>query len=218
MEAVIFDMDGVIFDSEQLVKKCWEAVGTKESITGIGDVFYQCLGTNKAATRIILHKNYGEAFDVDGFFAATRELFYKHTNEYGIPLKPYIKELLESLKGAGYKIGLASSTRYEAIVQETKQTDLYKYFDYIIGGDMVTNSKPDPEIFIKCAKGLGTSPDKAYVIEDSYNGIRAAYRAGMNAIMVPDMVDADDEMRSKAVVLKSLKAVEELILGEGFHR
>ncbi|MBE5965254.1 MAG: HAD family phosphatase [Lachnospira sp.] len=214
MNAVIFDMDGVIFDSEQLVKACWEEVGEQYQIENIGYVFYKCLGTNKAATRVILNEHYGDALNVDTFFKDTRELFYKYVYEFGMPMKPYIRQLLVKLKEMDYAIGLASSTRFEAIVEELTMTGLINYFDYIVGGDMVANSKPDPEIFLKCCAGLHKNPKDTYVIEDSYNGIRAAYAAGMKAIMVPDMVMPDEEMKSMAVVAKNLKEVMNILCDE----
>lgn len=204
MKTIVFDMDGVVFDSEQLVKKCWKKVAKDKGIDGIETVFYDCLGTNKVATRKILEDYYQGTLDIDMFFELTRQEYYDYIEKNGVPLKPYIKELLTVLKAMGYKIGMASSTRYESIVYQLEKCQLLQFYDYIIGGDMVVNSKPNPEIFIKCVEGLGGDVTTTYVIEDSYNGIRAAYAAGMKPIMVPDMVMPDEEMKSKALVLDNL--------------
>lgn len=212
MKTVIFDMDGVIFDSENLVKKCWEIVGSRIGIERLDEIFYDCLGTNKTATRKILDDFYKGALDIDAFFVATREEFWKYVDTYGIPKKPYIEELLVALHKSGYKVGLASSTRYEAVVDELRVAGLLSYFDEIIGGDMVKISKPDPEIFLKCCEGLSGTPSETYVIEDSYNGIRAAHAAGMIPIMVPDMVGPDEEMSKKAkYILEDLGSVKKLL-------
>ncbi len=93
---------------------------------------------------------------------------------------------------------------------------LLHYFDIIVGGDQVTNSKPDPEIFLKAASLLPKGTEKIYVIEDSYNGIRAAYSAGLKAIMVPDMLPPTEEMHEKAfAVLPSLSDVLKMLLQDG---
>lgn len=202
MKTVIFDMDGVIFDSERIVKMCWEAVSDKYHLYDIDETYYKSVGTNKAATRVILNEKYGADFDVTSFFEDTRTKFYEYTEKYGMPKKDGAEELLAYLKKKEYRIGLASSTRYAAVVEELRDTGLLGYFDYIIGGDMVEHSKPNPEIFEKCLAGLGGRASDTYVIEDSYNGIRAAKAAGMIPVMVPDMLEPDEEMREKARFIK----------------
>ena len=113
-------------------------------------------------------------------------------------MKSGIKELLRFLKENGYQIGLASSTRYEVVRQQLEDAGILPYFETLTCGDMVKKSKPEPDIFIKAAEALGVEPANCIVIEDSYNGIRAANRAGMFPIMVPDMIAPDEEMRELA--------------------
>ena len=99
---------------------------------------------------------------------------------------------------------------------EISDGGLLGYFDQIIGGDMVERSKPEPDIFLEACRRLGARPEKCYVIEDSHNGIRAAYAAGMHPIMVPDLMEVTEEMKSLAEeILGSLCAVQEFLQGSG---
>ena len=126
----------------------------------------------------------------------------------GAPLKTGARELLDWLKAEGWAIGLASSSREAGVRLNMERTGLISYFDVLIGGDMLKASKPAPDIYLRACAELGVDPRTAFAVEDSYNGIRAAHAAGMRALMVPDMVPADDEMRGLAeTVLPDLLAV-----------
>lgn len=127
-------------------------------------------------------------------------------------MKAGVEELLKYLKETGYKIAIASSTRSALVKEQIEDAGLMKYFDVIVGGDQVKKSKPEPDIFLKAAELLVVKPENAYVIEDSYNGIRAAKSAHMRPIMVPDMVQPDEEMQDKAwKICDSLKDIITLI-------
>ena len=113
-------------------------------------------------------------------------------------MKPGVKELLSYLKENGYLVGLASSTRQAIVEQEIRDAGLMPYFDNLVCGDMLKRSKPEPDIYLKACENLDVEPRMAVAVEDSYNGIRSAKRAGMVPVMVPDMVQPDEEMRSLA--------------------
>ena len=110
-------------------------------------------------------------------------------------MKTGVREILNFLQEAGYKIGLASSTKYESVIHHLETTGIREYFSVIVTGNMVEHSKPQPDIYLLACEKLGVKPDEAYAIEDSPNGIRAAHRAGMKPIMVPDMIKPDEEMK-----------------------
>ena len=116
----------------------------------------------------------------------------------GVIVKPGVHEIVEYLNNENYKIAVATSTRRERAHYLLEEIKIKNKVDYIICGDQVENSKPDPEIFLKAAKGLGIEPEKCIVIEDSDAGILAASRAGMNGINVPDMKMPDDNMKKLA--------------------
>lgn len=200
--AVIFDMDGVIFDSEQAYIDIYRELLTRDGITFIEQACIDAIGANWLRTREIWREYYGDAFDFEPYHTEARAILTKKR----FPLKPYVHEIFDDLTGRKVPIALASSTREESVMRMLSEADLVKYFDAIICGDMVSHSKPHPEIFLTAAQRLGVQPENCYVIEDSYNGIRCAHNAGMHPIMVPDILQPDDEIRGLAeVVLPNLR-------------
>ena len=195
MEAVVFDMDGVLFDTEKLCLDSWMHVAEKSGFDCIDGVFEQCIGLNANDTKALVLRHYGADFPYESFQEQASEWFREYIRRKGLPLKPGVKKILLFLQQEGYKIGLASSTRYETVIKQLKLADIIDYFSVIVGGDMIEHSKPKPDIYLLACKKLGVKPEDAYAIEDSPNGIRAASAAGMKAIMVPDMVLPDAEMR-----------------------
>lgn len=203
MKAVIFDMDGVIFDSERLVLEGWLELGKKYGIPDIDKVFPKCIGSNAVASKQIFLDYYGEDFPYDTYKQETSADYHAKYDGGRLPMKRGIKELLQFLKENGYHIGLASSTRYEVVRQQLEDAGILPYFETLTCGDMVKKSKPEPDIFLKAAETLGVHPQDCIVIEDSYNGIRAASRACMFPIMVPDMIAPDEEMEQLAKAIFS---------------
>lgn len=209
---VIFDMDGVIFDSERLCFECWCRLAEENNFEGMREIFPKCIGTTNVETKRIVLEHYGQDFDYDGFSKQASKLFHDIADNEGLPLKKGVIELLNALKKAHIKIGLASSTRLASVEQELKAAELYDYFDVVVGGDMLKKSKPEPDIYLMACEKIGVDPKEAYAIEDSINGIRSAYSAGMKPIMVPDMIPPTDEMIEKAIVIeKDLLAVKEFL-------
>ncbi len=200
-KAVVFDMDGVIFDSERLVLEGWLLIARRNGITDLEEVFYRCIGTNATATKEIFLKHYGEDFPYDEYKQENSRWFHENFDHGRLPMKPGIVELLQYLKTEGYRIGLASSTRIAVVTQEIKDAGLLPYFDNLTGGDMLKRSKPEPDIYLMACERLNVRPSEAIAIEDSFNGIRAASRAGMLPVMVPDMIAPDDEMRRTAALI-----------------
>lgn len=214
-KAVIFDMDGVIFDSEQMVLDCWEKVGEKYRIADIREVLIECIGTNKERTKEIIYEHYGKSFAYDKFAKEASLLFHDAVKTDGLPVKKGVKELLEYLIHEKIPVGLASSTRLAVVEEELKQAQLYEYFQVVIGGDQLKRSKPNPDIYLMACEKMQVTPKDAYAIEDSYNGIRAAYSAGMMPVMVPDILPATEEMRQMSVVvLENLLQVKEYFIQE----
>ncbi len=208
VQAVIFDMDGVIFDSESLVLQCWDVIAQKYGIQDVRKVCKMCLGTNAKESMRIFKEVYGEQFPYADYKKEMSALYHHTVKCGGLQCKPGIKELLNYLKENHYKIGLASSTRREVVESQLSNAGLLKYFHVIVCGDMVSKSKPEPDIYLKASTLLDICPENAYAIEDSYNGIRSAYQAGMNPIMVPDLMEPTEEMKTKTVaILQSLHDV-----------
>ena len=197
-EAVVFDMDGVIFDSERAVMNCWLELAQKYDIKDIEKPYFACVGTTMTRTREIMLETYGEDFPYDEYARESSLMYHEKYDGGKLPMKPGVMELLSYLKEKGKKIALASSTRRETVTNQLRWAGIIDYFDVIICGDMVARSKPAPDIFLKACQELGVLPESTYAIEDSYNGIRAAHAGQLRPIMVPDLLEADDEMRGMA--------------------
>lgn len=212
IKAVIFDMDGVIFDSERAVYNCWLELAAKYNFKDIEIIYRRCIGVNSAVTRQIFLDYYGEDFPFDEYCAEFSKNYHEKYDNGRLPMKPGIRELLIGLRENEYRIAIASSTRTAVVEKQIEDAGLREYFDVIIGGDMIEKSKPEPDIFLRAAELLDVTVENAYVVEDSYNGIRAAFAGRMIPIMVPDMIEPDDEMKEKAeYIFKDLYGVKELL-------
>lgn len=215
MKAVVFDMDGVIFDSERRVLECWQQVAANHGFEGIEGVFYNCLGLNRAKTKLVMLKHYGEDFPYEEFRQEASVLFHSRYDGGRLPMKPGVVEMLTALKEHGMKVALATSTRSQTVLPDLRDAGILPYFDAVVCGDMVENGKPAPDIFLKACELVGVAPEEAFGIEDSFNGIRSATSAGLRTIMVPDMKEPDEEMRGLAeVVLPSLVEARQYILSD----
>ncbi|MCH5344686.1 MAG: HAD family phosphatase [Acetatifactor sp.] len=200
-DAVVFDMDGVIFDSERLVLKCWEEIAERRGIPDIEEALRENLGVNAVQTRENMLRRYGADFPYEDFRKEASMLFHERYDDGRLPLKPGVVEILEELRRRKVKVALASSTRKAVVEQELRDAGILHYFEKVICGDMVERSKPAPDIFLKACEELGVEPGRSYAIEDSYNGVRSAHGAGMRPIMVPDLSEPTEEMERLTVAI-----------------
>ncbi|MDE6362924.1 MAG: HAD family phosphatase [Lachnospiraceae bacterium] len=205
-------MYGVIFDSERAVYQCWQELAETHHLEDLDTAYRQCIGVNSAMCRKIFIAHFGADFPFDAYTAEVSKKYHDKYDHGRLPLKPGVRELLSCLKKNQYQIAIASSTRTSVVEQQIADAGLRAFFDVIVGGDMVEKSKPEPDIFLKAADLLHVLPHDAYVIEDSFNGIRAAFSAGTIPIMVPDMMEPDAEMQLKArYIFEDLFGVKELL-------
>lgn len=209
MKNIIFDMDGVIFDTERLMEKFWLTAAQEYHLSEMAEIYPSFIGKNNAGIEEALVNKYGVQAPCREVINRVVQLMRSHIREFGPPLKPYVKELLSFLKTNGYRISLASSSLTELVKSELATAQIDTYFDAVLGGDMVQHGKPAPDIFLAACDALNALPQDAYVIEDSFNGILAAYAAGAKPIMIPDILPPTPEIRQRCVqVLKSLKELE----------
>lgn len=193
---IIFDMDGVLFDTERVSCECWKEVGEAMGLGDLSEGVKGCVGLNRNDAAILMCNLYGEEFPFEEFRTTVHALMKERFVENGVPLKEGVREILTYLTEKGYIIGLASSTGKKSVMEHLEQTGLTHFFKTIITGDMVEHSKPQPDIYLKACTELGVTPVNAAAIEDSPNGIRAAYRAGMKPIMVPDLIEPTPEIEA----------------------
>ena len=194
MKGIIFDMDGVILDSETISDRTWFSAAKERNLEINIDLINKCRGTNKNDTIAIFKKHFGEDFDGEGFLTRTSELFHEIEEAEGIPLMHYAKEILEYLKPR-YTLALASSTRGPTVERQLRTAGVIDFFETRTTGDMVVHSKPDPEIYLMACKSIGVKPEECAAVEDSFNGIRSAYAAGLHPIMVIDKLKPTEEIK-----------------------
>ncbi|MBN2441272.1 MAG: HAD family phosphatase [Spirochaetales bacterium] len=211
--AVIFDMDGLMFDTERLGCRMWEKTGKENGYKIDNSIFPEIIGSTVKEAEKIFKKKFGRDFP----FHSLRETRLTYTDQFlrneGVPIKKGLIKLLAALKEKGIKRGVATSTERVRAEQMIKNAGIIGEFDCIVAGDDVKRSKPNPDIFLEAARRLKTDPAQCIVLEDSGRGIFAAIAAGMFPIMVPDIIQAAPEITEKKItVCASLEEAETLIL------
>jgi HAD superfamily hydrolase (TIGR01509 family) len=194
IKLVVFDMDGLMFDTERLAKKFWMEASEKFNHKIDDEIFKKTIGLNVNKTRGIYKEYYGDEFPYEEIRAEKNKLERNYISSNGVPFKKGLIELLEYLKKIKLKVALATSTGKERTELLLNSSDVKKYFDFITYGDEIHNSKPHPEIFLETCKKAGCQPENCIVLEDSENGVIGAYRAGMLPIMIPDMLEPAEDI------------------------
>ena len=195
MKAFIFDMDGLMFDTERVFIGAWDYAGEKMGLGKAGFMLFRTLGMNTPACERAWRDEFGPDVDVAAMWAYSKEYMDEYYSKYAISVKKGLYDLLTYLKRKGYKLAVASSTKREKVEKHLLSTHVRQYFDVVIGGDMVEKSKPEPDIYLKAAATLGVKPEECYALEDSRNGLLSANAAGCKVIMVPDLWQPDDEVK-----------------------
>lgn len=214
IKAVIFDMDGLMFDTEQLTKEIWDELGGKFGYKNVSSVMPDTMGVRLDLSADIFRRHFGEDFPHREFVEEYRKRFDEKIRKDGVPVKTGLYRLLDYLKREGYVCAVASSTSRKRVLQYCDTAKVTGYFQKIICGDMVERSKPDPQIYLTTAKEINTAPETCLVLEDSPNGCLAAYRAGMKVVMVPDQVQPDGRLHSMLfAVVKTLEDAIPLLDG-----
>lgn len=211
LKGVAFDFDGVILDSEKAVLDCWKVVAAEVGIPDIERYCKGAIGLDIENARRVFDEIYKGEYSYDVYRLRRKEVFMNRFFEGKIPLKKNVKETLIYLKSRNVKMTLATSTYSETIRKEIEFLDIARYFDEIVCGDMVTNGKPHPEIFLTAANKLRLKPEEVVGVEDSYNGIIACNKAGLYTVMVPDLLMPTEEIKALTnQVYEDISKVKEL--------
>ena len=210
-EAVIFDMDGLLFDSETLYQEAVLLAATEHGCEVAPGFFARTVGLPSAQSRALLLAEFGAEFAIDDFQAAWTRHFWVIA-EARLALKPGAAELLDLLDRLRLPRAIATSSSRTTVERHLTAHGLVGRFDAIVGHGDYANGKPAPDPFLKAAERLGTDPAHCLALEDSHNGIRSAAAAGMMTIMVPDLLEPTDEMRALCLlVARDLHEVAALI-------
>jgi HAD superfamily hydrolase (TIGR01509 family) len=214
IQAVIFDMDGLMLDSQRIATKAWKRAVAAFGFHPTDEINLSLIGRTIPDTNEILRTAFGSDFPVHEVRHLAEREFTDLTRDSGIPVKRGLRELLDFLEQKHLKLAVATSTPRYYCLHHLQQSDLVQKFKVIVCGDEVAKGKPAPDIFLKASELLEVVPGHCVVLEDSYAGVRAAYHAEMIPVMVPDLKEADDEMRALSyAVVEDLVAAKDVILG-----
>lgn len=186
--AVVFDMDGLMIDSERVIQYSWGVVGRRMGYAHLDQDIYRTLGLNQKGREQFFRQKYGESFPYETFLEEYRREYAAYMKAHGIPPKKGLYQLLSFLKKERIPMAIATSSSAKSAVRSLKELGVYEDFGGYVFGDMVTHSKPHPEIYEKACASIQAVPQETVALEDSVNGIKSAYGAGLIPVMVPDLV------------------------------
>lgn len=193
-DAVIFDMDGLLLDTEKLGVQASAHAGREQGIDIDPDVVKLTLGVQREHDDVLYKKHY-PSFDSRRFWQHYDAWFTQFTDTRAPDVKPYARELLKELKDRGIKKGLCSSSHEGLVHRFLKQTGLNNAFDVLVTGSDGAVSKPAPDMYLLTASRLSVAPENCMVLEDSPNGLKAGRSAGMRTYMVPDLIPYSAELQ-----------------------
>ncbi len=207
-EAIVFDMDGLLLDSERIVLDAFLLVCEHFELGDRTELLKQCIGTNRDYTRARMTEAFGSGVDFNEFKNMWTLKHEEIVGDDAMPLMDGARELLDLIQQLDIPRAVATSTRSAQALDRLEKADLLHYFEFVVGGDQVTNSKPDPEIYLAATQKLGRNPTSCLAFEDSENGVRAALGAGLRVIQVPDLVAPSANVRALGhTILASLRDV-----------
>ena len=186
VRAVVFDMDGLMLDTERIALIVWRQAAADLGFTLDDEVAGRMIGRTSATNRLMLQMHFGERFSYDELSALADARYRETLDRDGVPRKDGLVELLDFLAAHDIPRAVATSTARNLAQHKLAQAGVAHYFDVIIGGNDVTHGKPSPDIFLRAAERLGKLPAECVALEDSGPGIHAASSAGMVTILIPD--------------------------------
>ncbi len=192
--AAVFDMDGLMFDTERLVYQNWQKMMDERGYDYNLDFFKTTVGKRKNEVQRLYFDRFGDDFPYWELADLGKRIYTDRVKAEGVPIKKGLVELLSFLKERNIKIALATSTSRQTAEMNLEISDTAKFFDTLVCGNDVVNGKPHPEVFLTAAERLGANPRECAAYEDSINGIKSAYSAGMVTVMVPDYIAPTEEI------------------------
>jgi HAD superfamily hydrolase (TIGR01509 family) len=207
--AVVFDMDGLMLDTERLALRCWTIAIERLGLEFDTALMPAMIGRNSRDSRALVLERHGHDFPIDRLMQASQETYDAMVERDGVALKPGLVGLLDWLEAKRIPRVVATSTRRARAEAKLAQANLLVRFAALVGGDEVERGKPAPDIFLLAATRVGVTPAECLVLEDSEPGVKGALAAGMIPIMVPDVLAPSTELLARdPLVLPSLAAVQ----------
>lgn len=210
IKGAIFDMDGLMLDTEKLLVRFWKESAEEYGYNMTDENVFEIRSLSRKYSIPLLKGIFGEDFPFNEVRSRRITLMNDYIDKYGFEMKKGLFELLDYLENNNYRIAVATATDRERAESYLKKIGAYRYFDAVICGDMVKNGKPEPDIYLTASGELGLPAEECVAFEDSPNGIKSAYSAGCKVIMIPDLTQPDDNIKPLlSGVYESLdKAVE----------
>ena len=193
MRGAIFDMDGLLIDSERIWQRTWRDLAAERGFTLAESFPREIIGTGGTRTREVIARHFRTDDPEPVMRECSRRVYA--LEEHGVPLKPGVRELLSGLRAAGYRIAVASSSPPEMIAKNLRLDGIDGCFDCLVSGREAKQGKPAPDVFLLAAERLGVPPEECWVFEDSLAGVEAGYRSGARTVMIPDVVPPDERAR-----------------------
>ena len=208
IKAIIFDMDGLMIDSERVTFECYQERLKDMNLTMDEEFYKTLLGKPIKGIYQRFYDVYGNDFPIENVIQDVHQLMAERFETEGVPVKKGLVELLHYLKDNNYKTIVATSSNRDRVDKILAQAKITEFFDDSICGDEVTKGKPNPEVFLKSCQKLGVNVDEAIVLEDSETGIQASYDANIKVICIPDMKYPEKQYEEKTFkILKDLTEV-----------
>ena len=200
MKAVLFDMDGILIDTEKYLtvykQKAMREAGYRLDL----ETAYKFRSCASVFAREQMKGIFGENFPYDELRRRRQELMSDHIARFGIEKKPYVEETIKELKRRGYQTAVVTATAEDRAVRYLEMVGFKELFDEIISATMVEHGKPAPDIYTFACAQLGLAPEECLAVEDSPNGVMSACQAGCQVAMVPDQTQPDDELKKKLTI------------------
>lgn len=197
INAVIFDMDGLILDSERMAIRMWVEAGEQGGYPITKEMARGAIGMDVKDTEALFISLLGPEFPFQRMNRLRRDLTEETMDREGMPIKTGAREIISIIHRRSIPLGVASATETGIVSTYLDKADLKKYFSHIVGGDQVKIGKPDPAVYLLTADKLGVAPAECLVFEDSEKGLGAAHAAGMKPILIPDILPPTEEMLKK---------------------
>ncbi|MCP4257779.1 MAG: HAD family phosphatase [Planctomycetes bacterium] len=194
IEAVIFDLDGLLLDTEPIYRMAWQKAAKELGYTISDDLYLSLIGRRIKDAETILTEIFRDDLPMSEFHTLWTQLWHDHVKDNGIAEKSGARELLDFLEKRTIAKAVATSTNWNEAMLSLGE--MKERFNAIVTGDQIKNGKPSPDIFIEASRLLRISPENCLVLEDSEAGIKAAHSAGMTSIVVPDLIQPSEEVAS----------------------
>jgi beta-phosphoglucomutase-like phosphatase (HAD superfamily) len=213
--AVVFDMDGLLVDTEVLIRDLMIEAAQARGADLPASVFQRMVGLPNDASDAVARAHFGPSFPLEAWLGEVSERAHAAC-EIGVALKTGVVELLDFLEAAALPRAIATSSSHAAVRRTLGPSGILPRFGTVVAAGDYARGKPNPDPFLTAAQRLGIAPEVCLALEDSHNGVRAAHAAGMMTVMVPDLLEPSDEMRAKCfAIAESLHHVREMIAARG---